>query len=85
MILLGNLTIEQMEARTGVTFSEELKNFLKETYQANATNIAPNKWHCFDIPFTLVCGDMQIAQKIYNYLKLEAKNFKEPLQISINS
>ena len=84
MIMLGNLTIDQMEARTGITFSEEFKILLKETYQANAEHIAPNKWHCFDIPFTLVCGNMEIAQKIYDYLKHEAKNFKEPLQISIN-
>ena len=83
-IYLGNLTIEQMEARTGVNFDDELKNLLIETHQDSASNIAEGEWHCFDIPFVLVCGGMPLAQRIYDHLKADSKNFKEVLQISLS-
>ncbi len=82
-IMLGNLTIEEMEKRSGVTFSDSLKEFMKETHQSTASNVAEGKWHCFDIPFVLVCGGMPLAQKIYDELKDQSDKFKEPLQISL--
>lgn len=83
-IMLGNLSISQIEARAGVTFNDELKALLDETHQANAANVAEGKWHCFDIPFTMVVGGMPLAQKIYDHLKAESSNFKEPLQIALS-
>jgi len=82
-IMLGNLTVEQIEERTGVTFPDDLKELMKDTYQARAENIADGKWHCFDMPFTLVCGGMPLAQKIYDYLKEDSGNFKEQMQIAL--
>ena len=81
--MLGNLTIEEMEKRTGIPFPEDLKKLLELTHQNHATNIGENEWHCFDIPFVLVCGGMSLAQTIYNYLKEQTDKFKEPLQIAI--
>ena len=82
-IMLGNLTISEMEKRAGVAFSEELKHLLEKTHQADASNIADGKWHCYDIPFTLVCGGMPIAQQIYDHLKADSSKFNQPLQIAL--
>jgi hypothetical protein len=82
-IMLGNLTVSEIEKRSGVEFPDELKQLMEETHQPEASNIADGKWHCYDIPFALVCGGMPLAQKIYNHLKAESSNFKEPLQIAL--
>ena len=81
--MLGNLTVSEIEKRAGVTFPEELKQLMGETHQSEASNILDGKWHCFDIPFILVCGGMPLAQKIYDQLKAETSNFKEPMQIAL--
>lgn len=83
-IYLGNLTIEQMEKRMGIQFPDDVREFMKKSHQSKAENIAKGKWHCFDIPFTLVCGDRETAIKIYNGLKDQQEDIKEPLQISLN-
>jgi len=84
-IFLGNLDIRKIENRTGVKFPKELIDYMNSRKQDRASNVKPGKWHCFDIPFTLVCGDRQTAKKIYEYLKPLSKNFKKPLQISLSS
>ena len=82
-IMLGNLSVPEMEKRSGVTFPEELKAILSETRQEDASNIKPGRWHCFDAPFVLVCGGMELAQSIYDHLKDMSSKFKEPLQIAL--
>lgn len=82
-IMLGNLTVPEIEKRAGVIFPDDLKQLMAATHQPGASNIADGKWHCFDIPFTLVCGGMPLAQRVYDNLKSQAGSFKEPLQIAI--
>jgi hypothetical protein len=81
---LGNLSLEDMERRTGVSFPQELKDYLAPRRQEKVRNIEPGKWHCFDIPFALHCGDMETATQIYGYLKPLAADFKEQFEICIN-
>jgi hypothetical protein len=81
--MLGNLTVDQIQSRTGVIFSPELIEYMSDRHQDRADNVAPGKWHCFDVPFTLVCGDMETAQAIYAHLKDQSKNFKQAMQIAI--
>ena len=83
-IMLGNLTVAEIEKRSGVAFSEVLKQLMEDTHQSEANNVADGKWHCFDIPFMLVCGGMPLAQKIYDELKDQSEKFKEPLKISLS-
>ncbi|WP_028354790.1 hypothetical protein [Bordetella petrii] len=83
MIRLGNLTIDQMEARSGAKWPAELKEYLAGRHQPEASNIAHGKWHCFDIPFQLVCGDIGTAQTVYDHLSPLSAEFKEPLQIGV--
>ena len=82
-IYLGNLSIDEIEARSGVDFPQELKDFMGPRRQQSASDVQPGKWHCFDIPFMLVCGDMETATSIYGHLEKFSADFKEPLSIGI--
>lgn len=82
-LYLGNLGVKEIQHRAGVEFPDELVKFMSETKQDNANNIAPGKWHCFDIPFVLVCGDMDTAKEIYRHLSPFSDKFAVPLQISL--
>lgn len=82
-IYLGNLDIEEIERRSGVEFPQELKDYMSDKKQESASNIAEGKWHCFDIPFVLVCGGRNMAEHIYKYLAPMSKDFKEQLQIAL--
>ena len=84
-IYLGNLSIEEIESRAGVSFPEELKKYMDTRRQESASNIKNGKWHCFDIPFNLVCGDMETATKIFNSVKDRSNECKEQLQFSLSS
>jgi hypothetical protein len=82
-IMLGNLTVSEIEKRTGVIFPEELKQLMEKTHQHEASNISNGKWHCFDIPFVLVCGGMPLAQEIYDHLRIKSGEFKEKMEIAL--
>ena len=82
-IYLGNLSIEDMEYKSGVVFPQELKDYMRGKQQHEAANVASDKWHCFDIPFVLVCGSMEVATEIYSHLKSLSSSFKQPMQISL--
>jgi hypothetical protein len=85
MILLGNLTIEEMENRAGVAFPKELKEYMAPRRQQNAGSVKAGEWHCFDVPFTLVCGDMETATEIHRHLKPVSGKFKELMHISLSN
>lgn len=82
-IMLGNLSIEQIEARSGVAWPDELKTYMADRHQPEASNIAAGKWHCFDLPFMLVCGDMETAKAIYAHLAPLSSSFKKQMQIGV--
>jgi len=82
--MLGNLSVCQIEKRLGIEFPLEIKEFMIKTHQPNASNIEKGKWHCFDLPFTLVCGDLEIATKIFNSVKDKSSECKEQLQFSLS-
>ena len=84
-MMLGNLNTEQIEKRLGIEFPKEIREFMKNTHQSKAENIQKGKWHCFDIPFNLVCGDMEVATKIFNSLKDKSSECKEQLQFSLSN
>ena len=82
-MMLGNLTVKEMEARLGVEFPEDLVSFMEGSQQQEANNIKSGKWHCFDIPFHLVCGDMETAKKIHSSLAPLGPKMKRQLPISL--
>jgi hypothetical protein len=81
--MLGNQTLEQIEKRIGIDFPDEIRQFMNDNHQPDANNIKKGKWHCFDIPFNMVCGDYETAKKIYDSVKDRSSEIKEQLQFSI--
>jgi hypothetical protein len=82
-IMLGNMSVSDIEKRIGIEFPEEIREFMEKTNQENASKIEKGKWHCFDIPFNIVCGDIEIATKIFNSVKGRSSECKVPLQFSL--
>ena len=85
MVMLGNVSVDEMQNRTGIDFPDELIEFMDGTREHSANNVKHGQWHCFDLPFVLLCGDKGTAQKIYDQLKPFTADFKEKLQISIHT
>jgi len=83
--MLGNQSVEQMEKRMGIDFPVELKEVLHKYHQAEASNIADGYWHCFDLPFVMVCGNNDLAQFVYKHLSPMNDKMTEQLQVSIVS
>jgi len=82
-IMLGNLTLKQIEDRTGIKLSAEDRVELNGMRQEKAENIASGKWHCFDLPFMIVCGDKPTAEKMFKILSAyDWSKVKQALQIS---
>jgi len=82
-IQLGNLSIKEIERRSGVTFPQPLVEYMETRHQPKADGIAAGKWHCFDIPFNLLCGDRETATEIHRHLAPLSSQFQEKLQISL--
>tara|TARA_R110000782_G_scaffold172672_2_gene264281 strand:+ start:1208 stop:1477 length:270 start_codon:yes stop_codon:yes gene_type:complete len=85
MILLGNLSISQIEQRAGVAFPADLKAYMQTRHQSEAANVKPGKWHCFGFPFNLTCGDIHTATEIHRHLAPLSDDFSEELHISISN
>lgn len=83
-IYLGNLTVEQMEKRLGIQLSDPDRKELKDSHQEKASNIAADKWHCFDIPFTIACGSYAFAKKLNEMLTPYASQMKCQLVIGVD-
>jgi len=84
-IYLGNLGVEDIQSRCGVAFPSELIDYMTPRKQEEAENVKKGMWHCFDIPFVLVCGDMETATEIYKHLQPLSSKIKQQLQISLAS
>lgn len=81
-IMLGNQTIEQIEERLRICLSDEHKEELRSTWQQRAEDIKDGMWHCFDIPFVFVCGDIETAKKWRDVFMLYDLTKAERFQIS---
>lgn len=83
-IYLGNLSIDEIEKRTGIVFSDEHKKYMNE-HRQTAVNNTPLKegfWHGFDIPFMIMTSDKAMAKKYVDMLsKYDWTKCKEPLRI----
>jgi hypothetical protein len=80
-LLLGNLNVEQIEERLGIKLTDDERIELKNNWQEEANNINKDKWHCFDLPFIIVSGSLETAQRIHNILKPYSCNMNCQLQI----
>lgn len=78
---LGNLSIMDVERRLNITLSDANRDKLESMRQIEANDIQPGKWHCFDIPFQLVCGNRDTAVVIRDILALYEGQMKGDIQI----
>lgn len=81
-IMLGNLNMSSIEARLGITLKEKERDTLSSMRQDDAQNIQPGKWHCFDLPFMIMCGDLRTSQQVCEILRPYSNSMKTQLQIS---
>lgn len=68
-IALGNLTIKELEEKHGFTLTEEHRSTLEAMRQDNAQHIEKGKFHIFDMPRNILCGDDGTCKKVYSILK----------------
>ncbi|MBF4468840.1 MAG: hypothetical protein ISP01_05480 [Methanobrevibacter arboriphilus] len=80
-VFLGNLSVQQIEKRLGIEISENERLKLKNMHCNNATDIPENKWHCFDMPFVLMCGSKETCQIVYDILKKYSSKMEEEIRI----
>jgi hypothetical protein len=83
-IYLGNVNTQELESRLGIVLTEEERSFLRDSHQPQASNIAPDKWHCFDIPFTFACGSVDLAKKVHSILLQYQASMKGQLVIAVS-
>lgn len=83
-VYLGNVSISELERRTGYNFSEEDRKWLESHRQDDAdVKFDSEKFHIFDIPF-----EIHVTQSINDYLTkllLKYENIsssKEPLRLA---
>lgn len=70
VILIGNLTIADLEKDLGIKFNEEDRRYLNSTRQEDVSkNLANDAWHFFDIPRRLVLGSPKAHRKFKDLLK----------------
>lgn len=81
--MLDNLSIQQMESRMGIEFPAKLKDVLEKYHQHEASDIQPGFWHCFDLPFTMVCGNQDLADLVLEHLSPMVNDIIIPLNLAV--
>lgn len=81
-MMLGNQSLEQMEKRLGILIPTELSEYMADHRQENVSiPIAKGYWHCFDLPFTLVCGGEELRDMVVKALSPLGSEVKEPMGV----
>lgn len=82
-IYLGNMSAQQMCERLGIEYTEQIAE-MELAREPNAhVKGGVDKWHCFDIPFEVVCGTREVAQVWYELLSPVAEKMKCPIRFSV--
>jgi len=80
-ISLGNLSVTDIERRSGITFSDEARKFLNVTHSPNA-DLSNGEWHCFDMPYQMTINEESLPEfeeKVFPFLRQG-----KPIQIGIH-
>lgn len=81
MIQLGNLSTQDICKRLEITLTEQEIEILESLRSRNA-EFTGSKWHGFDIPFSIYCGDIETAIKVRDIYAPYAKKMKGTLSIT---
>lgn len=80
-ICLGNLRTEEILSRLGVELEECVIREM-ESKRIDRADVPEGRWHGFDLPFQINCGDIETAKYIINILSPLASEFKTQIQIA---
>lgn len=80
--MFGNLGVDELITRLNIELGNEEIKTLESMWVANANDIPKGKWHCFSIPFELVCGDKETADKVASIIHSHSSNIIECFQIT---
>ena len=68
-IMLGNLSVKDIEKRLSIELKEDDRAFLEGSRQQSANGPwSEGSWHCFDIPFLIQCDGEETAKKVAGIL-----------------
>lgn len=83
--MLGNLTVEEMEHRLGITLTDEQRKRMSDIRCNDAQNIPEGQWHCFDIPFVVICGSLEVAYMWRDILEPKEKELQTRIEFAIQN
>lgn len=85
-VSFGNLSVDQMEKRIGAEFSDDDRQWLYDHKTDTAGFTEKDKFHIFDMPFKMICGDDIVRDVIKILTKYNnAKPFEKNLVIESKS
>jgi hypothetical protein len=82
-MMLGNLSVKEFSERSKVVFSDEDEKYLAEHRESHASVIPKDKFHIFDIPYSILCGSMEFTRELYGVLK--KYDFSKSPELRINT
>ena len=82
-IRLGNLKINEVLDKLGITVPKEDVEHMEARHQSSAQSkdLQPEQWHCFDLPFCMACGSRDTAYEWVEILSPYADEMKTQMQI----
>ncbi|UXR49102.1 hypothetical protein [Staphylococcus simulans] len=82
-VRIGNLKIEEVLDKLGITLPEEVVERMEARYQpsAQSEDIEPEQWHCFEFPFCMSCGSRETAYEWFEILSPYGDEMKTQMQI----
>lgn len=80
-IQLGNLSTKDICNRLQITLTEQEIETL-ENLRSIPAEFKGGKWHGFDIPFSIYCGDIETAVIVRDIYAKYASEMKEQLHVT---
>ena len=83
-MMLGNLSLDEMEKLAEVKFPQAFKDeMIKHRQQNISQSMIAGKWHCYHLPFELVLGGKSLIPLVKEHLVPLSSRFKKSLQVSV--
>lgn len=83
-IMLGNLTVKDMEKRCGITLSDSERETLEGLREPTCDKVDEReKIHIYDIPFMIVCGNPAARKTVFDILMPYAGEISKNAVLSI--
>ena len=82
-IYLGNLSTNEIEGRLGIKLTDKERAELDALREQDTRKVrGRNVWHCYDIPFLIVCGSYEVAVKLRDVYGRYSSQMTGQLQIA---